>query len=84
MKRILVRLLASSVVGLAGWMGVTAFLMERWLPPVPPGTDDLGAGLVAVTIAFSTLQVTLIVIAVFNVSAWSRDRRMARQEGLRR
>ncbi|WP_431256808.1 hypothetical protein ACQ86G_19160 [Roseateles chitinivorans] len=84
MKRILVRLLVSSVIALAAWMGVTALLMAWWLPPVPPGTDDLGAGLLAVTIAVATLQVALIALAVFNVFAGLRDRRLARQEGLRR
>lgn len=71
------RLLLSSVVGLVGWLGLTAILMELLLPPVPIGEDDLGAGLLAAAIFLQTLSLAVVGIAAFNLWAWRAEARKA-------
>lgn len=78
MKRVLIRLLWSTAIACVLWAGATELLLEALLPPTIPGEDDLGAGMVAVAIGAGTLQVALILLALFNVSRGLRDRRIAR------
>jgi len=69
------RLMGSMLIGLICWIALASVLMEILIPrPCIGCEDDLGAGLIAVTISVSTLVFVSMGVVLYNVAHWLRHR----------